>query len=428
MGGSSFEQRTQASPEKANFKNLASFHYASSDERMPFGGRLKIPYCEIPCKKFNFLQGITFLGGLDMQKFIGIALGLLSILLMAATCGGEPPVPGCPDGKFIDYTIATQVSGELEIGDCGFPDNATASQARVDYYKFTLDKQTDVTFYLQTDIFSPEVAVFNSENVKVISTPFRTATKQLLAGDYVIAVIQRSELGTYTLSTSTPEKGFGGCLTLPKNDLGSSVNGELDITDCFFFNEPSRVEYYEFEVSEQDDITVDLRSSELPFLQWNLYTRGGDQVTVSTSNTGTKQLAPGNYVIAVVGRSGGLGQYKVTTTTTTKGFSGCLTLTDYALGATVNGVIDITDCQAANSASYTDYYILTLSQQQNVSFSVNSPDFSIGSFVGLYERDGTRVKEAIGTISSTQLAAGTYVILVNGRGDLGTYTLTSTVE
>jgi hypothetical protein len=364
-----------------------------------------------------------------MQKFTGIVLGLLSILLMASTCGEPPPPPvSCKDQKTQAYTIATQVSGELAIGDCGYPDNASDSQPRVDYYKFTLDKQTDVTFYLQTDIFSPEVAVFNSEDVKIVSTPFRTATKQLPAGDYVIAVVQRSELGKYILSTSTPEKGFGGCLTLPKTELGSSVDGKLDITDCFFFNENSRVEYHEFELSAQDDITVDLRSSELPFLQWELYSRGGNRVTGSVFNTATEQLAPGNYVIAVVGRGGGLGQYKVTTTTTTKGFSGCLALANYTLGETANGVLDITDCQAANSASYTDYYIVTLSQQQNVSFSVTSTDFSIGSFIGLYERDGTRVKDAIGTLSSTQLAAGTYVILVNGRGDLGAYTLTSTVQ
>jgi uncharacterized protein (DUF2141 family) len=364
-----------------------------------------------------------------MQKFIGVVLGLLSILLMASTCGVIPPPPeSCKDQKTQAYTVGTQVDGELAVGDCGYPDNATTSQPRVDYYKFTLDKQTDVTFYLQTDIFSPNVIVSNSQDMKVISTPFRTATEQLPAGDYEIAVVQRSELGKYILSTSTPEKGFGGCLTLPKTELGTSVSGELGITDCFFFNESSRVEYYEFELTQQDDVTVDLRSSELQFLQWELYSRGGNRVAGSVFNTETEQLAPGNYVIAVVGRSGGLGQYKVTTTTTTKGFSGCLALANYTLGETANGVLDITDCQAANSASYTDYYIVTLSQQQNVSFSVTSTDFSIGSFIGLYERDGTRLKEAIGTLSSTQLAAGTYVILVNGRGDLGTYTLTSTVE
>jgi hypothetical protein len=364
-----------------------------------------------------------------MQKFVCFSVAIFLIILTACESSIlEPPRFGCPVTKLIDYTIATQVSGELEIGDCGYPDNASTSQARVDYYKFTLDKQVDVTFYLQTEIFSPNVKVFNSENVEVISTPFRTATKQLPAGEYVIAVIQRSELGKYILSTSTPEKGFGGCLTLPKTELGLSVNGGLDITDCFFFNENSRVEYYDFELSEQDNVTIDLRSSELKFLQWELYSRGGNRVIGSTSNTATEQLAPGNYVIAVVGRSGGLGQYKVTTTTTTKGFSGCLALADYGLGETVNGVLEITDCQAANSASYTDYYVFTLLQQQNVSFSVNSTDFSIGSSIGLYERDGTQVKEAIGTISSTQLAAGTYVVLVNGRGDLGAYTLTSTVE
>jgi hypothetical protein len=365
-----------------------------------------------------------------MQKFVGMVLGLLCVFLVVSACDELSALTGnCQDQKAQSYAVGTQVDGELSITDCVVTEGSTDY---VDYYNFTLDKQTDVTFYFQPESFDREWSVLNSEDVAVVSRSFdRTQTKQLSPGKYTIAIraFNRGDVGKYTLSTSTPEKGFGGCLTLPKTELGLNFSGELDITDCLFFNTNNRVEYHEFELSSQDDITIDLRSSEIG-IEWYLYTRDGTEVIGrSLSNTVTRQLSPGSYVIAVNG-FGRLGDYEVTTTTTTKGFSGCLELKDYVLGETVNdGVIEITDCQAANSTAYVDYYVFTLPQQQNVSFNFASPDIG-NRFIGLYERDGTRITDSpfSGVIPSTQLAAGTYVVLVSGRGGLGTYTLTSTVE
>lgn len=103
-------------------------------------------------------------------------------------------------------------------------------------------------------------------------------------------------------------------------------------------------------------------------------------------------------------------------------------LIDYVLGTTVSGVSDITDCQAANSSWYVDYYIFTLTQQQNVSFTLDSLELS--KYIALYQRDGNGVKitDSFGVIPTRQLAPGTYVGLVTGRDKLGTYTLTSNVE
>jgi hypothetical protein len=367
-----------------------------------------------------------------MQKFIGMALGLVSILLMASTCG-EPPRPlvSCINQKAQAYTIGTQVDGELSITDCVVTEGSTNY---VDYYKFTIDKQQDVTFYYQPESYDRSWSLINSEDKAIINnTSNRTQTQQLAAGSYSIAVkaFSANKTGKYVLSTTTPEKGFGGCQTLPKIELGTTKSEELDITDCFILSglyildANIRVDYYEFELSQQDDVTIDLRSSELS-LNWYLYTRDGNQVIQSFSNTETRQLAQGKYVIAIVGRSETLGQYKVTTTTSTKGFAGCLELQSYTLGATLVGELEITDCQYPNISDYIDYYEFTLSAQTNITFSLAGSATQVQ--LDLYKRDGTKVGDGPGF----QLEVGTYILAVGDNtpftAAVGAYTLSSTIQ
>jgi hypothetical protein len=364
-----------------------------------------------------------------------MVLGLLCVFLVVSACDELSALTGnCQDQKAQSYAVGTQVDGELSITDCVVTEGSTDY---VDYYNFTLDKQTDVTFYYQPENYGKRWSLINRANDVVIinNTGTRTQTQQLAAGTYRIAVKASSanKTGKYVLSTTTPEKGFAGCLTLPEIELGTTLNGEVNIADCFaatgldVLGENWKIDYYEFKQSQlqPENVTIDIRTSELSF-EWYLFTREGNRISNTRSNTDTKQLAPGNYVIAVTGR-GTLGDYKLTTTTPTKGFAGCLDLTDYVLGTTINGVSDITDCQGANSNSYVDYYIFTLTQQQNVSFTLES--LEIRKYMELYDRGGTRLTEtSSGVIPTRQLAPGTYVLLVTGRDKLGTYTLTSTVE
>jgi hypothetical protein len=316
-----------------------------------------------------------------MQKLMQNIFGLSLVVFLIVACNSAvDPVfgfRGCPTSRIQDYSLATSVNGELTASDCVYPEN---SKNYIDYYKLKIDKLQDFTSYFEPESFNRELILFNSEG-KVIETVYnnRTLSKQLTPGEYIVALQSSSaeKTGKYTFVTTTPEKGFGGCLDLPKYELGTLKEDSLTVNDCFYLNVNSHVKYYELKIDALEDVTFDYDSIDYTTF-FALYSRDGKTSLAPNyyQRTVSQQLKPGIYVIATSSQSNGTGKFQLKTTTSSKGFGGCLNVTDnnYVIGSTVQGNLSVEDCKWPNSKARVDYYFFNLPESKTLAITFDSSE------------------------------------------------------
>lgn len=266
-------------------------------------------------------------------------------LITACTVPEQPKsdLELCPDAKIGSYALATQLDGEITTSDCTYDDPTIVPTKYVDYYKFSVDKETRVTFLVRTDGVQLALSVFDDKQQRIIFQPDRGFVKlsqQLVPGNYTLAVqFTDGNQGEYTLTTSTLEQGFSGCPLLTRMELGVKVKGEFTSSGC----DDGYVDYYEFSLPEQDSVAIcgsvaiALSLRDGTSLEDNPILRGGCLL---------RDLQAGDYVVSKYNR--GLESpftYLLSVTTIRKGFLYCYDVKPLEFGVTRYRKLDTTDCE-----------------------------------------------------------------------------------
>jgi hypothetical protein len=319
----------------------------------------------------------------------------------------------CPQEKISTYTLVTKLEGELTSSDC-----LSEGTSPIDYYKFSVVQSTAVTFFLRTSGTDFGIRLFDSNQQELNLEPtdpyyFRKYKRQLMPGDYTLAVQTiMGNMGKYVLTT-TLEQGFSGCLILTKLELGIKVEGEITTADCVGGSD--YIDYYKFSLPEQDTIAICGGAGRSLFLRDGTVLESDIRVRTGCA---FRDLQPGSYVIAEYARSQER-SYSISVTTTSTGFLFCYDVKPFVSGVSQQGKIDKTDCgwppfpygctgSCGSDYGYADYYGFELDSPKQVEvvfdFSGERP------FWRMFNRtDGYRID---GYTGNTQLAPGKYVLVV----------------
>jgi hypothetical protein len=357
-----------------------------------------------------------------MWRFIYFNLLSFSACFLIIACNApEQPKTDlelCLDAKIGNYTLVTQLDGELTASDC-----TREGTIPIDYYKFSVAQQTVVTFYLQTNGADFGVRLFDSNEQELSLEPAdqypRKYKRELMAGDYILAVqTNTGNVGKYTLTTSTLEQGFSGCLTLTKLELGTKVDGELTVSDC---GGGSPTDYYEFSLPTQDSVAI--CGGQRIFL----YARDGTprslSSTIARGGCFFAELAAGTYIVSYSDSAFELPRsYSISVTTTSQGFLYCYDVKSLEFNVTQQGKIDTTDYvwppysfECGNvcngGVDYADYYGFELSERREINvqydFAGDHPYWQI------YDRPyGNKPRTPSTGANSLILEPGNYVLVV----------------
>ena len=186
-----------------------------------------------------------------------------------------------------NYTIGTEVSGELNASDCTFEQTGTF----VDYYDFGIDSTETVTFSTNNGGL-----YFYERNGNYIGggSFVQRQARALPAGDYVVAVVNSGAI-RYELTLTTTKVGFNGCAVLNPYTIGTNVTGSLNADDCFGDSIGEFVDYYVFTIDQTRAVTFSTTNGGLYFYERNgAYIGGGSFIQNQTRN-----LVAGTYVVAV---------------------------------------------------------------------------------------------------------------------------------
>ena len=290
----------------------------------------------------------------------------------------------------------------------------------------------------------------------------------LAAGTYLIAVdgygTTSSQSGTYTLTvTCTPTGGGGGSPTgdcsnpiaiscgSPYN--GTTVDGQNNISaysSCAPQPENGKEKIHAITITQQSNLTATLSNLNGVDLDVHILSScnpGGclarDDISASATN-----LAAGTYLIAVDGygtTSSQSGIYTLTVTCTPTGGGGgnptgdCSNPIAISCGSPYNGttvdgqnnISAYTSCAPQPENGKEKIHAITITQQSNLTATLsnlNGVDLDV-HILSSCNPGGCLARDDI-SASATNLAAGTYLIAVDGYGTTssqsGTYTLTVT--
>jgi hypothetical protein len=278
---------------------------------------------------------------------------MLCFCLPLVSCSTiTPPIPpeekpqndlqNCPEANIVRYALVTKIEGELTTSDCIYGDATIVPPKYIDYYSLSVDQQTRITILFNDYAAQLNISIFDSNQKDMpLSQGLGVFTTQVTPGNYTIAVFSIiGDVGQYTLSTSTDEKGFNGCSILSKIELGTKVDGEITASDCTFGAD--LVDYYEFSLTEQDTVAicggagVSLFLRDGTPLETNIIARNGCFL---------RDLQPGSYVFAKYNFGSQFPfTYSLMMTTTHKGFFYCSDVRSLEFGVTEQGKLDMTDC------------------------------------------------------------------------------------
>lgn len=246
-------------------------------------------------------------------------IALISSLSGCATMGSAvlqaaSEMGACTANYVQPHTLGTAVQGEWTASDCQREQYSV--MVPVDFYRFTLPAERNVFVALDAPGLNPLISITRDDGTvvkEVGSDDYNTLEAQLAPGSYRIVVTPLGgsgvrSTGTYTMTTTTDEMGFGGCLSLPELRAGSTISGTWTVADCK--SRPAgglspRVDYYLFTLAAQREVRVELDSPDVD-AYLTLFRRDGTELATAAASQGPEQpergvrtqLAPGQYVIA----------------------------------------------------------------------------------------------------------------------------------
>lgn len=242
-----------------------------------------------------------------------IVTGLFATI--ASTLHGQDDAAArCPLAG--EYSLATRIGGELTVGDCAVGGRGVPAQP-VDAYRLRVGEQRTVTVALDAPgMRAVRVGIYRVDGVavrdKVTADGFAVFEEQLAPGEYRLVIHNAVEFeadrrfGSYTLTTSTGESGFGGCLALPEVSAPETVSGSWSISDCkteLSAASDARIDFYLVSIAAERELSLDLDSPGVD-AHLVLYRRDGVEVAsaggmLQRQSRLDETVAPGVYVIGV---------------------------------------------------------------------------------------------------------------------------------
>ena len=372
---------------------------------------------------------------------------------------------GATAGPSDESCLDTLSADGAESGEWSSSCESTArvgSYAR--YYSFTLSEGSDVTIslesstdpylYLRSGTAKSGGAAHENDDVAPGTDTNSEIEATLGAGTYTIEATTYSagDTGSFTLTVS----GLGDGATAGPSDescldtlsADGAESGEWSSSCESTARVGSYARYYSFTLSEGSDVTISLESSTDPYL----YLRSG------TAKSGdflheNDDLAPGADTNSEIEATLGAGTYTIEATTYSAGETGSFTLTVSGLGGgaaaepTDESCLDTLSADGAESGewssscesaarvgSYARYYSFTLSEESDVTITLESSTDPYLYLRAGEAKSGTAAHEnddvAPGTDTNSEieatLGAGTYTIEATtySAEDTGSFTLT----
>lgn len=278
-----------------------------------------------------------------------------------------PQFLGCSD--ISSYDIGTAVDGELKSGDC-----ETDNGRLFHLYEFSVDTtRQEVTFLVRSEEFDPYLELYDADTVQVnydndsgrgMDGKDAQMSVTLLQGTYYVRVraLLEGEIGSYRLTTTTPQIGFKGCLALTSISAGQTLTRSLESGDCI--DGIRYAEYFTLMVDSLRTVYIKQASEDFDAVM-SIYDReSGSYISGSDDNAGgisghdagiSERLTPGEYVIrAYTYNTAEIGSYRLAVTTPGQGFRGCTQVASIALTNTVEASLTTEDCVAWGRDTYTD--------------------------------------------------------------------------
>lgn len=242
-----------------------------------------------------------------------ITAGLLALVAPTAW-SQETVLLQCRQAE--DYALATRVDGEFTVSGCAFRGPGLPPQP-VAAYRFKVAEQRDVAVVFDgAGLKDVRVGVYREDGVPVrdeySADGFVVFEEQLAPGDYRIVLHNAVQFdhdrrfGTYTLTTSTDQVGFAGCLNLPEFSASGTVSGTWSVSDCkvaLSAASTASIDYYRIDVPTERQLTIELDS---PGVDAHVILHRRDGVVVASAGGMLQRasrleetLAPGTYVIGV---------------------------------------------------------------------------------------------------------------------------------
>jgi hypothetical protein len=228
--------------------------------------------------------------------------------------------------------------------------------------------------------------------------------------------------------SGTGPPGADACTVITPYTLGTNTTGQLANTDCALFD-GSFIDYYSTTLTSGWYI-FDMSAGFATYL----FLRGEDGSVIGIhddvghgSNTTLKALLPaGNYVLGANAYPNSTGGYSLSSTADHTDVSNC-EVVFVARGTSTAQSLVASDCDG--NTSYTDDYIIFISQGQSITVTLTSSAFD--AFLELYDVQGRVAVNDNGPagtdaiITYTSLASGFYVIKAESADWLttGAYTI-----
>ncbi len=331
-------------------------------------------------------------------------------------------------GPLGDLTLGVPVTGTLAASDC-----LSEWDSFMDHWSLTLTSTQKLRLDVQSTDFDEIILIRDERGDIIESSDWGGPTGSARLETELAA-------GNWTISVTAPDEGFRGdydltvdiappCTPGKELVLGETVRGEIAPTDCLM-DGWMPADSFGLTIDQETPIDIRVKSTDLdPLLI--LQDQNGRDIAVGWSvlQDGIAQihmsLAPGSYSLFVTaGSDPPEGSYQLTVTE-----SVCADPLPIALGESVEGSLDATDCLRAGGA-YQDSWRLVLPNDITVRIDLESDDFdaflvlqdSVGDTIETNDDGGVGFNSRIDRL----LTAGTYEIRASsfGEGQIGAYRLT----
>ena len=356
------------------------------------------------------------------------------------------------------------ITGEW-ADDCE-SENRTGSYAR--YYSFTVEEESEVTITLESEIDTWVYLLEGSGR----SGAVQHDNDDIESGDTDSQIVATLSGGSYTIEATTYRGEETGSFTLtvsgidatdttepepePADPCGETITGDGTVSEEWAAGCESAVaergyaRYYSFMLGEESEVTIDLESSEDPYL----YLREGESRSgafLQENDDIERGVNTNSRIVATLAA----GTYTIEATTYNVNEAGSFTLTVSGLGATAttepsdacgetitsDGTVSgewAAGCESAVAErGYARYYGFSLVEESDVTVTLESSEDTYlylrsgeaRSGTVLHENDDVEVWVDLDSRISETLTAGTYTIEATtfDSGAAGTFTLTVSV-
>ena len=338
-----------------------------------------------------------------------------------------PPHACTPDGAL---SVGTRHQGEIEEGDCAqFPGD------RYDRWTLSVDVETQVRIDLRSGAFDTMLELLNGRGEMIAFNDDSQGTLNsrvvalLVPGDYdVIARPYGQDMrGSYEIGVAVAE-GCGGDADIV---LGEEIAGEITDDDCLM-DQWMPADSFSLTLSEDTRLDFTAKSPDFrPLLVvrdargWDVFV-AYDEMGSGTAH-GRATLGSGTYVVYVLSDGPGYGVYQLLVEEV-----GCEAPHPVAVGETVEGTLDESDCVRSGGA-FRDGWSLELDAERTLRIDLASDD--LDAWLAVLDENGVEVASdddsgpGFDASLTVTLQPGRYTLVASsfGPGWVGDYTL-SVVE